>query len=338
MQIVYLSARPQLLSETLGHIKHFAPFITDVVVITPQAMVAEMSRCSEAWGAPIEVVADEDVLGLSTSKIRSLDHAARNYLLRTAAAALEVINDVFIMSDDDARPLVPIEESWFIDEQGRHRRRYFHSLSGWRHSVTDFDRSLLHSLVILRQRGHANPLSYASHQPQIIDKSLFGAVADEIAVEAGTYPPDEWSPYFVIAGELAPERFAAPEPFTTLGWPQFPGEWTFETVPARHEFENHHPELHEEGGLYDGLATACEPATADATNLEKIFRWHRLERQVRDLAFPDDVDQPWTSDSLGRKLAFKGLHAAKGAYRYVTIDDRSRLAELEGRVRRLEDG
>ena len=337
MQIVYLSARPKLLAETLSHIKHFASFIDDVVVITPQAMAADTSRCSDAWGAPIEVVTDEDTTGRSTAEIQALDHSARNYLLRSEAATLDVIDDVFVMSDDDARPLVPIDETWFVDAHGRHRRRYFHSLAGWRHSVTDFDRIMLHSLVILRQRGHANPLSYASHQPQIIDRELFRAVTAEIAPQAATYPPDEWSTYFTVGEEIAPNRFAEPEPFTTLGWPQFPGEWTFETVPPRHEFENHHPELHEPGGLYDGLPTACDPATADATTLEKIFRWYRLERQVRDLAFPDDVDQPWTSDSLGRKLAFKGLHAAKGAYRYVTIDDRSRLAELEGRVRRLEE-
>lgn len=85
------------------------------------------------------------------------------------------------------------------------------------------------------------------------------------------------------------------------------------------------------------MASACVPESVDVDNLEKILRWYKLERQVRDLAFPDDIDQPWTTDSFGRKLAFKGLHAAKGAYRYLTIDDRARLAELEGRVHRLEE-
>ena len=122
-----------------------------------------------------------------------------------------------------------------------------------------------------------------------------------------------------------------------LGWPQFPGEWPHETVPPRHVFENHYPALHKNGGLYDGLPAACVPDTIDHTNREKIVRWYRLERQVRELSFPDDVSQPWTTDSALRKLAFRGLHTARGAYRYLTLDDRARLTELEGRVRRLED-
>ena len=337
MQIVYLSARPRQLVETLGHVQHFAPFIDDVIVITPQSMVPEVSILVENAGFSVQAFADEEVTGLTTSEVEALDHSTRNYVLRTKSMQLEAIDDVFVMSDDDSRPMVRIEQSWFIDDAGRHRRRYFHSLAGWRHSVTDFDRIMLHSLVLLRQRGHAKPLSYASHQPQIIDKALFQSVTKELAAEAEFYSPDEWSTYFNLGADLNPDRFADPEPFTTLGWPQFPGEWTLETVPPRHEFENHYPEMYTEGGLYDGLASACVPESVDVDNLEKILRWYKLERQVRDLAFPDDIDQPWTTDSFGRKLAFKGLHAAKGAYRYLTIDDRARLAELEGRVHRLEE-
>ena len=225
----------------------------------------------------------------------------------------------------------------FKDSEGRHRRYYFHSLAQWRHSTTDFDRCLLNSLVLLRQRGFSDPDCFASHMPQIIDKALYLSVAKDISAEVATYAPDEWSPYFTIGAEMNPSRFADPEPFLTLGWPQYPGEWPLETVPPRHVFENHHPELHEDGGLYGGLPTVCEPETVDETNREKIFRWYRLERQVRELAFPDDVKQPWTTDSPLRKIAFRGLHTARGAYRYLTLDDRSRLAELEGRVRRLED-
>lgn len=135
---------------------------------------------------------------------------------------------------------------------------------------------------------------------------------------------------------LSPERFAEPEPFATLGWPQYPGEWAHQITPPKHLYENHHPELHRPNGLYDGLSSGCDPDTIDETNLEKIIRWYRLERQVRELAFPDDVDQPWTSTSPGRKLAFRGLKAARSAYRYVAIDERTRITELEGRIEQLE--
>lgn len=337
MQIVYLSARPKLLTETLGHIAHFAPFIDEVLVVTPQRLAVSMSQVGQPWGLPVTVLVDEDVLGLASHEIRTLDHATRNYRLRAAAVRSSAIHDVFIMSDDDGRPMMPIDADTFITIDGRHRRYYFHSLAQWRHNTTDFDRSLLHSLVLLRQRGFPDPVCYSSHMPQIIDKALYAAVADEIAPEAATHTPDEWSPYFTLGGQMNPTRFADPEPFVVLGWPQFPGEWAHETVPPRHIFENHYPELHDDGALYAGLPSACEPSTIDDTNREKIVRWYQLERQVRELSFPDDVSQPWTTDSTLRKLAFRGLHTARGAYRYLTLDDRARLTELEGRVRRLED-
>ena len=337
MQIVYLSARPELLTETLGHVKHFAPFIDDVVVIAPRRLEAAVGAAGEPWGLPVTVLADEDVLSMDSDEIVALDHATRNYRLRTAAVRDDAIDDVFIMSDDDGRPMVPIDLTTFTDDEGRHRRYYFHSLNQWRHNTTDYDRSLLHSLVLLRQRGFPDPVCFASHMPQIIDKALYVRVADEIAGEVATYTPDEWSPYFTLGAELDPARFADPQPFEVLGWPQFPGEWPHETTPPKHVFENHHPELHEEGGLYGGLPSELEPTTVDETNREKILRWYRLERQVRELSFPDDVNQPWTTDSPLRKLAFRGLHTARGAYRYLTLDDRARLTELEGRVRRLEE-
>jgi len=174
--------------------------------------------------------------------------------------------------------------------------------------------------------------------PQLIDKALYGEVSDRIAPFSDRYALDEWSTYFNIAPSIEPDRFAEPEPFLTFGWPRYPGEWLHQVSPPRYVFENFHGELYDEGGLYGGLETGCDPATIDATNLDKILRWHRLDIDVRDLAFPDDIEQPWTSPSARRKIAFKGLKAARGAYRYVALEDRARVAELEGRVQRLESG
>ena len=332
MQIVYLSARPALLAETLGHLRHFAPFIDNAVVIAPRRLESQMSAIGEPWALPVTVVTDEELI----DSPMSLDHAARNQQLRAAVASHAAVADVFVMSDDDARPIIDIDESIFITADGRHRRRYFHALADWRHNVTDFDKSLLHSWIALRQRGLPDPLCYASHMPQVIDKALYAEVTSSLQSVAERYPIDEWSPYFNLAPVQHPDRFAEPEAFVTLGWPQYPGEWAHQVTPPQHVFENHHPELHESGALYDGLPTACEPDTAADTNLEKIVRWYRLERQVRALDFPEDVDQPWTSDSPSRKLAFKGLKAARSAYRYVSLDERARIAELEGRIRSLE--
>ncbi len=328
MQIVYLSARPELFRETLEHVNHFAPFIDDVVVIVPERMRAGFEDTAT-------VLTDEGLTGRTTAELRALPHTGRNYLLRTAAASHDAIADTYIMSDDDSRPIVPIDLGLFVAE-GRHRRRWFHTMGAWRRDATEFDESILHTWVILRQMGFPDPISYACHMPQIIDKALYAAVAARFAPYADTYPLEEWSTYFTVAPTLQPERFAEPEPFLTLGWPQYPGEWPHQIRPPRHVYENHHPELHADGGLYSGLPTGCDPETIDATNLEKIMRWHRLDLQVRQLAFPEDVEQPWTSPSGSRKVAFRGLKAARAAYRYLGLDERAATAELEGRIAMLE--
>ncbi len=328
MQILYLSARPDLFAQTLEHVAHFAPMFDDIVVIAPGRLASSFEG--------VTVLTDEELTGRTATELASMAHTSRNYLLRTMAARHDAIADVFVMSDDDSRPLVPVDEATFITESGKHRRRWFHTMAAWRRANTEFDESILHTWVLLRQMGHPDPLSYACHMPQVIDKALYGEVASMFASYAETYALEEWSTYFTVAPSIAPEKFADPEPFGTLGWPQFPGEWPHQITPPRHIYENHHPELHHPGGLYDGLPASCDPETIDATNIEKIVRWHRLDIAVRNLAFPDDIEQPWTSANPGRKLAFKGLKAARSAYRYVNLDERARIAELEGRIHRLE--
>lgn len=329
MQIAYLSDRPELLRETLEHVRHFAPFIDDVVIVAPE-------RNAAAFDGLGTVLTDESLTGCSATQLGEMDHATRNTTLRAAMASHEAVADTFIMSDDDSRPLVPIEPDFFVHADGTHRRRYFYALADWRYSVTDFDQALLHSWIVLRQRGHADPLAYNSHLPQVVDRQLFASVMESLADVLERYPLEEWSTYFAIAPTLSPDRFADPEPFVTLGWPTYPGEWPHQVTPPQHAYENFHPELYADGGLYDGIPTGCDPSTIEATNLEKIVRWYRLERQVRELDFPDDVDQPWSSPSQGRKLAFRGLKAARSAYRYLNLDERARITELEGRLQRVE--
>ncbi len=339
MQIVYLSARPSLLAETLGHVAHFAPVFDDVIVVAPQ-------RLADEFPEGVTVLTDETLTGHSASTLSAMAHTSRNYLLRSRLVHHEAVDPVFVMSDDDSRPLVPLTRDDFITADGRHRRRWFHSMAGWHHRATEFDESILHTRILLMQMGFADPVSYACHMPQVIDRDLYRAVGERFAPWAERYALEEWSTYFIVAAAIDPERFADPEPFATLGWPQFPGEWTHEITPARYLYENHHPALHASGGLYDGLPSSCDPASVDETTIEKLIRWHRLELAVLALDFPDDVDQPWTGNIehqptaalTARRLAFRGLKAARGAYRYVSIDERARIAELEGRVRRLERG
>ena len=329
MQIVFLSARPEMLSETIDHVRHFAPFFDEIVAVVPERLMPQ-------FDSTLTLVSDEEVTGLTSAEISSISHASRNYLLRTEMLSHAAINDVFVMSDDDSRPLVPIDGSTFINPDGSHRRRWFYAMSAWHRDATDFDTSMQHTQIILSQLGVHHPLSYSSHMPQVIDRAIFAETAELLLAYRDRYVIQEWSAYFNLGAHLYPDRFADPEPFATLGWPQYPLEWPHQVVPARYLFENHHGELHQENGLYAGIPTGCVPDTIDQSNIEKIVRYKELETRVRRLDFPDDVDQPWTTPSRARKAAFTALKRVRQASQYVSIDENARLAELEGRIEQIE--
>ena len=71
MQIAYLSARPELFAETLGHVRHFAPFLDDVVVVVPERLATEFEGLAT-------VLTDEAVTGRPASELSAMAHTTRN--------------------------------------------------------------------------------------------------------------------------------------------------------------------------------------------------------------------------------------------------------------------
>ncbi len=340
MQIVYLSARPDVFVETLTHVAAKMPFVDDVVVCVPRALRDTFEEAGSAdTGLPLLVVDDESIVpGVS---LAALNHSQRNFMLRAqliaGANSPPQITDTFIMSDDDSRPLRSLSSDVFVTDDNRHRSYYFYELGQWRRGDTSFDDSQLHTFLVLQHHGILKPLSYASHMPQLIDRDLYRRVTENAAAAAAKYPLCEWSVYGNFGRLLSPDTFAEPEPYATLAWPQYPSEWPRQVVPNRYLFENFHPELYAEAGLFAGLTTAVlADDTADADALEKVVRWHLLERSVNQLEFPDNIDNPWIKNSPVRKVAFSAARAAKKLIDYTNLDEQSTLAELSDRVRRME--
>ncbi|MCW2777500.1 MAG: glycosyltransferase family 1 protein, partial [Frankiales bacterium] len=87
MQVVFLSARPQVLRGTLAHWRAHAPWVDRVLVVTPSPL------------AGLECVLDRDLLGGAGPA----DHSTRNYALRAALARCDAVDDVFLAADDDNR-------------------------------------------------------------------------------------------------------------------------------------------------------------------------------------------------------------------------------------------
>ncbi|MCC6225331.1 MAG: hypothetical protein IT195_02850 [Microthrixaceae bacterium] len=331
MQVVTLSSRPDVLAETLTHLRHFLPWIDDVVVIAPEAQRASFEKLVDST-----VVSDEEISGLSTAELRGLDHMSRNFTLRGGLGRHDAVADQFLMADDDHRPLKAVDPSFFIDGEGRHRGYFFYDLDEWPGTSTPFDDGQHHARELLGYLGY-DRLAYGSHMPQMIRKEFLAEVWDLVARLTDTKSLCEWTMYFNAAQARHPDAFCDPEPFRTLAWPQYPNEWPWWVRPPEYVFENFYPELYEAGRLFDGLPTALETERTERVNVEKILRWSTLGRRIANLDFPDDIANPWTQDSRARRGAFKVLRRMRQAYGYLSMEDSARLTELSGSVRRLED-
>ena len=265
MQIVFLSARPEVLAGTLRHVRVKLPFAEQILVITPERLRSQMQRLG------VDVITDEELL----TGPGPTDHSRRNYALRAALPGCEAVDEVFLSSDDDSRPLVALEESTFLRE-GRYRRYTFGHLDDWDLRTTSYDVCMLGSRAVLSL--HALPrLAYASHQPQIIDKALLAEVSALFAPAAARAPLDEWAMYFNAAGALHPDRFEPPEPYVTLGWPENAAAWQPLLDPGALLIENTFLEHYAPGGVFDGI----DPDdTSYNAAVDKVVRWRTYELAV----------------------------------------------------------
>jgi hypothetical protein len=265
MQIVYLSARPEVLAGTLRHVRAKLPFADKFLVVTPNRLSAQMHDLG------VEVVTDEELLGGPGPA----DHSRRNYALRTAMGSCAAVDDVFLSSDDDSRPLVALDETTFLRD-GRYRRYMFGQLDDWEFRTTSFDACLLASRAVLGL--HALPrVAYASHQPQIIDKALLREVSELFASAAARHPLDEWAMYFNAAGALHPDRFEPAEPYIALGWPENAAAWQPLLDPGALLIENTFLEHYAVGGVFEGIDP--DDTSYDAA-VDKVVRWRTYELAV----------------------------------------------------------
>ncbi len=264
MQIVVLSARPAMLAGTLRHVRAHLAFIDRVLVVAPERLRSELP-------ADVDVVTDEELLGGPGPT----DHSHRNYALRAALASCSAVDDVFLSADDDNRPLVDLPETTFLRD-GLYRRYMFAHLDDWSMRATSYDVCLHNSRALLGLHGFPR-LAYAAHQPQIIDKALLAEVVAVFASAASRHPLDEWATYFNAAGALHPERFAEPEPYLTLGWPEDASTWQPLLDPGALVFENCFLEHYRPGEVFDGID--ADDTTYD-TAVDKVVRWRDYELAV----------------------------------------------------------
>jgi len=174
MQIVYITNRPYIAQPTLKFVENLMPFVTEAVFVCPGSQVRDFQFKSRIL---VRVIDEAEVLGKDWGPFqRAGDHQFRNCLIRFSLAGVADIDDEFIMSDDDNRPLVEIPLSFYKSSE-RYFAYYYYNLKKWRARETDYDRGQHETCRILENKGY-DTLSYSSHMPQIINKSLLAEVAE----------------------------------------------------------------------------------------------------------------------------------------------------------------
>lgn len=266
-QMVILSARENDLCATLPFIEHFMPFIKELILCCPDEM---KERFLNIYTGNLKVQIITDSMLLQESQLPE-DHQERNFYLRSLAMKREELDPIFIMSDDDYRPLEKIEEEFFVKE-GVYQAYYCHSLRSWKGTAgnqTSYDLGMFKTLGFLE--AHNYPVfQYSSHMPQVIDKNKY---QEFLLLHNGIeyMGIDEWSGYFNWLQSAYPE-IVSPVPYATMGWPGAFTDWKVEIPPQRYMFENFYESLYQKGGVFEGFSPKfIEDIESENEQKKKIF-------------------------------------------------------------------
>lgn len=278
-QIVFLSARQEMLLDTLPFIEKFMPFVEEAVICCPDKMVDSMKK-SYRGTLRLSFLTDSEVLnGAELPE----DHSKRNFFLRCLAMRSEKISENFIMCDDDYRPLRQISEDVFV-KAGKYQGYYCFNLTDWKGTPgapTSYDNCMFKTAAYLKQYQYPLKL-YASHMPQPMNKKVFCEMLDEHkGIE--NLGLDEWSTYFNFLHHNYPDKFNS-NPYVTMGWPGAPTDWELQVEPEQYLFENYYPEAYEKGGVFEGYSTTmCNEIIEE--NFEKCMRFRKAQdKHERDRA------------------------------------------------------
>ncbi len=291
-QMVFLSARPEPLLNTLPYIFHYMKFIKEIVICCPDKM-AEYLRENYQGDIKMTLITDTELL---KGHVLPEDHATRNFFLRCLAMQREELDDEFIMSDDDYRPLTEISEDVFFSD-GKYNVYYFIDMENWRHTISDifsYDRSHFKTLEFLKSNGYPT-LQYSGHQPQVINKKWYQQLIFQHN-EIITRGYDEWSTYFDFCA-VHYRKYFRQLPYITLGWPNVGTVWKHGVKIQNYLFEN----FYEDNYIKDGIFSKLSPKFCEMTDKE-----NKIKIQTAQKIFSDFVSGFKVFDSFFE--SYKSLH------------------------------
>lgn len=317
-QIVYISNRPQELAETLKHVRKYMTFLKKYTIFCPGNQIYEFAAlCPDC-----EIIDEESLLGEHNqyfSELKSnftLNHDRINYLLRSCLAYSEFVDDLFIMSDDDYRPLSIVDESYYYNRASDVYNAYFMTSLEFYIGFIEQRRdpnirnSAFHNvqydmLKTFRRLGIPT-LMYASHMPQLINKTIFRESVEYFKQNADGYSLDEWSSYFNFATHYYPNKFNQ-KLYETMCWPHLnfglaiPNDFKFELIYQSDVIAS--PYLTSK--IFAGIPEQFTPYQ-DKVNEEKIIRYRRaLNRYYSGVKIylGKDLDLGKSSQIVGKSTA-----------------------------------
>lgn len=296
-QMVMLSARAEDLLRTLPFIEQFMPFISELVLCCPDAMEEEVNR---RYRGRLRLRYLTDSVLLDGCRLPA-DHAARNIFLRARAIQSDIIDPVFLMSDDDYRPLRQIStENYF--KNGRYQAYHVGNLRNWKGTQgnpTSFDVSMWKCRDFLMEQGYSTYM-FDAHMPQIINKHLFLEMM-------GRYPQiangaaSEWSGYFNYLTSEYPDILDIC-PYVTMDWPGFLEDWNTEVKRPEYLYENFYDLVYGECGTYRrkghfmGFSREYTPGIPEENRRKEDICRNEEQRHEEELS----LDSQWRQSYRGQ--------------------------------------
>ncbi len=267
-QMVVLTARNEDIMASLPFIERYMGFIEELVVCCPERNITPF-RENYKGRLSLRFISDDELL-----KGRPLpkDHQTRNFFLRCCLMEREELDDAFIMTDDDYRPMKPLTEEVFVSD-GQYQGYYFYDTREWQgtyNDYTSFDTGVFATREFLSQIGYPR-LQYSSHQPQVIDKRIF---REMLRTHPGIelQPYCEWTTYFNFLHHHHPELLS-PRPYVAMCWPGDLASWDLYIEPGEFLFENYYEEQYAQGGIFEGMSKVlCAHTEAENREKAKIYR------------------------------------------------------------------
>lgn len=272
-QMVILSAREEMLLETIPFIESFMPFIEEIVICCPDKAV---KKIEQGYNGRIKLSFLTDSVVLNGRTLPK-DHSCRNFFLRCLAFKNKIINDAFIMCDDDYRPLCPISHDVFVQD-GRYKAYYCYDINRWQGTSgepTSYDNCMFRTSKFLKDNQYPQK-QYSSHMPQAVDKRIFLEMLDSHPGLENT-GCCEWSTYFNYAQFFYPDKFEA-LPYISMCWPGAPTDWDMKYIPQMFMFENYYPEQYEKGGIFELFSTVYNENIVNE-NVQKVALY--INRQLK---------------------------------------------------------